>query len=269
MNNNQPRGTFITTKLWRILRIIGLIFLAIFMIGIRFPFIERPRRNELIRNWSRRMMNVLKFKVLVTGNVPDDMSNTLVMANHISWVDPFALDSVHAVCFVAKKEIQSWPVIGKLIDRAGTVFIDRSVKREASYVSDTLAKYLSRNSAVAVFPESTTSDGLSLLPLKASLFESAITSKGTILPVVIRYYDETGAVTTKPSFGDITLMQSLWRVLDMKSATVELIFCEPYSNFDAETTRYALCEQTEAKFRAVIAEHNQLRLPAASSAQSN
>lgn len=258
MNNHQARTTFITTKLWRILRIIGLILLAIFMVGIRFPLLERPRRNELIRNWSRKMMKVLKFKVLISGNMPKDMQNTLVMANHISWVDSFALGSVHTVCFVAKKEIQSWPVIGKLIDLAGTVFIDRSVKKEASYVSDILAKYLSRNSVVAVFPEATTSDGLSLLPLKSSLFESAITSKGTILPVVIRYYDETGAVTTKPYFGDITLMQSLWRVLDMKSATVELIFCEPYSNFDTQTTRYTLCKQTEAKFRAVIAEHNQL-----------
>ncbi|MFE9222566.1 1-acyl-sn-glycerol-3-phosphate acyltransferase [Streptomyces lavendulae] len=58
----------------------------------------------------------------------------LVVANHMSWVDPLALVSVEPGSVLARHDVGGWPVIGTLARRAGTVFIDRGSPRQLPVV---------------------------------------------------------------------------------------------------------------------------------------
>ncbi|MFX8164583.1 lysophospholipid acyltransferase family protein, partial [Acinetobacter baumannii] len=49
----------------------------------------------------------------------------LLVANHISWLDIIAMLAVGRVRIVAKKDVASWPVIGRLARLSGAVFIDQ------------------------------------------------------------------------------------------------------------------------------------------------
>ena len=50
---------------------------------------------------------------------------SFVVANHVSWMDIFVIDSRCAVSFVAKAEIARWPLVGLLVARTGNLFIER------------------------------------------------------------------------------------------------------------------------------------------------
>ncbi|MBF0736537.1 1-acyl-sn-glycerol-3-phosphate acyltransferase, partial [Citrobacter koseri] len=48
------------------------------------------------------------------------VSGTLVVANHVSWLDIFAMSALFPSSFIAKQEIGTWPVLGKMGRNAGT-----------------------------------------------------------------------------------------------------------------------------------------------------
>jgi 1-acyl-sn-glycerol-3-phosphate acyltransferase len=50
---------------------------------------------------------------------------TLVLADHLSWVDIAVLARVADVGFVAKADVAGWPLLGVLAQRHGSVFVDR------------------------------------------------------------------------------------------------------------------------------------------------
>ena len=116
----------------------------------------------------------------------------LVVANHVSWLDIFALHAVGPVRFIAKAEIERWPVLGGLVRGVGTLFIERARRHDTHRVNQEIARALAAGDIVAVFPEGTTTDGTALLPFKGSLLQPIIDAQGHVQPVAIRYRDADG-----------------------------------------------------------------------------
>ena len=51
----------------------------------------------------------------------------MLVSNHFSYLDLFALGSVAPAAFIAKSEIASWPLLGFMCRVSGCLFIDRKV----------------------------------------------------------------------------------------------------------------------------------------------
>jgi 1-acyl-sn-glycerol-3-phosphate acyltransferase len=125
--------------------------------------------------------------------------------------------------FVSKADVQSWPLIGRLVDAGGTLYIQRERRRDAMRVVHQMAEALSAGDVVAVFPEGTTADGHALLPFHGNLLQAAIAVEVPIQPVAIRYSDATDAVSRAAQFvGETTLLQSLWRIASGERIQVRL-----------------------------------------------
>lgn len=117
------------------LYILFLIFFAVLVL----PVLTDESRAAWIRRLARIVPRIMGVRVKVSGGIPDEDAVTLarrqgktgymICSNHISFLDIFLLDSILPVRFVAKKEIESWPVFGLISRAAGTLFIDRSRKR--------------------------------------------------------------------------------------------------------------------------------------------
>lgn len=224
----------------------------------RYARMEEAERNLTTRRWSLKLLNILGLHVKVNGlNSSESPTHTLIVANHISWLDIFVLNSFTVSRFVAKREISEWPIVGNLVKAGGTLFIDRSNRRDASRMNTLLAEAMSEGGCMAVFPEATTSEGTELLPFKASLFEAALLSGGKVLPVSIRYQLPNGEVTIAPSYaGDTTFMESLKRILATPRIDVELSYCQPLTPGQGGLdTRFDIAD------RARLAIATQLRLP--------
>ena len=188
-----------------------------------FPWIGLTRRRELVRRWSVRMLRMLRVETRFHG-VPEGglPGNLLIVANHISWLDIFVLNTLQPARFVAKAELRRWPVVGWLSASTGTVFVERTRRRHTGSVNRDTALALRRGDVVAIFPEGTATDGLTMLPFKGSLLQPIVDSEGHVQPVAIRYSGIDGMQSVAPAYaGDTSFMASFWNVTGQRSLVAE------------------------------------------------
>ncbi|MBX3027898.1 1-acyl-sn-glycerol-3-phosphate acyltransferase [bacterium] len=190
------------------------------------PRLRPAARAHLMRRWARRLLRGLAVEVRLHGApVPEA---ALLVANHVSWLDTYAIHTVEAARFVAKAEVGTWPVIGTIAARFGTIFIRRRCVRSAARVVGALAEALCRGESVAAFPEATTSDGRDLLPFFPAMFQAAVLTGARVQPVALRYRDVAGGHSTAaPYVGAMSILDSLRLLVREPRMTVDVIFCPP------------------------------------------
>ncbi|HEX2540861.1 MAG TPA: lysophospholipid acyltransferase family protein, partial [Caldimonas sp.] len=153
-----------------------------------FPRLDEPARHERIRRWSLALLQSLGIRLEATGEPA--RGGSLLVANHVSWLDIMAIHAVapHAR-FVSKADVKGWPLVSRLVDSAGTLYLQRERKRDALRVVHAMASALQGGDTVAIFPEGTTSTGHTLLPFHANLLQAAIATATPVQPVALRYSD--------------------------------------------------------------------------------
>ena len=195
-------------------------------------------RRVLAGRWARRLLSLLRIEVRLSGSVPPADEPLLLVANHVSWLDSYALNAVNGARFVAKAEVLAWPVIGTIAARFGTVFIKRGCFRAAARTVGVLAEALGTGHPMAVFPEATTSDGRALRPFYPAMFQAAVRSGAWVQPVAIRYRDAAGSPTDAAAYvGDMSIADSLHRLLREPRLIVELTFCAPLDSYERDAPR--------------------------------
>jgi 1-acyl-sn-glycerol-3-phosphate acyltransferase len=156
----------------------------------------------------------------------DVAPGSLVVANHVSWLDALALRALLDVTFVAKVEVRRWPVLGWLLERNGTLFIERRPCRDLLRVNAQVAARLARGESIAAFPESTSTHGTRVLPFKPALFEPAVCGGHPVRALALAYCDGNGKRNAAAAFvGDGTLWQSLWAVAAQSGLVVKIRDC--------------------------------------------
>lgn len=212
-------------------------------------------RNRILSHIGTEALKILNVRLHIPTPPTIPQSGNLVVANHISWMDIFAISALCPSSFIAKKEMQSWPLLGKIATHAGSVFIDRKSRKDIGPINAAIVSSLHSGQNVCFFPEATTSPGTGLLPFKAALFESAIQAQTPIQPITLRYYDDTGIRSTTPAFANINLIKSIWRTLSMKEILIVADFAQPI--VPAELTnqdRFSLKNLAEKRIGAKVYE---------------
>jgi 1-acyl-sn-glycerol-3-phosphate acyltransferase len=197
---------------WRLLRAVLHGLHGLLVVLMLFPMLSRKGRRERVRWWSAKMLRLLGLGLEVQGTFKP--GGKMIVANHLSWLDILV---VHAVCpearFVSKAEVRHWPLVGRLVGAAETLYIERERKRDAMRVVHQCAEALRAGDTVAVFPEGTTGPGDALLPFHANLLQAAIAVGAPVQPVALRYADRQHAVSPSALWvGETTLAQTLWRL---------------------------------------------------------
>lgn len=178
------------------------------------------------------MLRAFNIKVVTYGEPPSpDIQGVMFVANHISWSDIHALNSLIPLRFIAKSDIKSWPVFGYLVTKANTLFIDRNKRQDAGRIVEITAESLMAGDNLCFFPEGTTTEGALVLPFKGSVLQAAISANSHVWPVAIRYVNETGGINTEIAYaGETTLIESMQKVLKQKNPVIELHFLEPINS---------------------------------------
>jgi len=114
--------------------------------------------------------------------------HTLLVSNHVSWLDIVVLGGATNCTFVSKAAL-GHPLIHWLADQNGTVYVSRSDRKGAKGQAIAIAAALERQKPVTLFPEGTTGPGTRLLPFRSTLLESAnfAAKEVVIRPVVMDY----------------------------------------------------------------------------------
>lgn len=190
-----------------------------------FPFADAKQRARYNQKWSAGLLTILHVKIELQISPGIDLEAPgLVVANHVSWLDIFIINTVSPCRFVAKADIRHWPVIGWLCEKGGTIFIARGKQREVRRVYEGLVDGLKTNERIAFFPEGTTAAQGALLPFHASLFEAAIEANRPVQPCALRYVDSRGNLHHAADFvGDMSFAESVLTIIRSGSMTAQLM----------------------------------------------
>jgi 1-acyl-sn-glycerol-3-phosphate acyltransferase len=109
------------------LRLLYAFIKAFWILFVQIPRLDRASQSLAIQKWSADTLKLLGISVEVIGNIDASTSNAsrLLVANHISWLDPLVIQTLQHSIFVAKQEVSRWPVVGHIAKGCDVVFVNR------------------------------------------------------------------------------------------------------------------------------------------------
>ena len=264
----NPAEPFMIRLLLRAVMLALLLFIGLAILFSFYRFLPLYRRCTMRRIWSRALLAASGVSLEVTRSAGarrqgHDIAPMLIVMNHVSWLDIFVLNSVMPATFIAKSEIRQWPLVGWLLMGTDTLFIERASRHAVRHVNHRIVERLTRGEHVAFFPESTTSDGVSVLPFHASLFAMAVVRTRTadgpeaftppqVQPTAVRYF-QWGRPTLIPAYiGEQTFMDSVMKILSSRGVSVRLHVLDPMLAADPEVTRQMLAKMAHARVHAAV-----------------
>lgn len=190
------------------------------------PFCRAQTRFQLKATWSAALLDALG--ITVDADLRHVLPGSLLVANHISWIDIFVINAVLPAAFVSKEEVRHWPLIGWLAAKNDTVFLRRGSRGHARIINQEIAGILERGDYVAVFPEGTTSDGTCLLNFHAALIQPALAAGKPVIPLAVSYWEPDGQRSLAPRYdGDISLGECMQAVLHRRQIRARLVSSQP------------------------------------------
>lgn len=221
------------------------------------------RETVILRLWHKAVLKGLGIRVHASGTLSGDRP-LLIAANHVSWTDIAVLGSLVDVRFIAKADMEGWPLIGFLSKLQRTVFIERERRRTSGAQASEIAGRLANGEAMVLFAEGTTGDGNTVLPFKSTLFGAAAMaiSGGAaqevfVQPVAIAYTRLHGLPLGRRHrphaawIGDEELVPHAAALLAQGAMDVEVRFGEPVP-FSAASGRKGVARLMEGEVNALF-----------------
>ncbi len=210
---------------------------GLLILSCQFPFASQKSKTQHIQDWSIQLLKIFGIQLQLHNEAILPPTPFLLASNHISWMDIHAINAFRPIRFVAKSDVEGWPIFGWMAKQLGTVFIRRDNARHGKQIASEVSKVLQTQS-VCIFPEGTSTTGESVKPFKPNLFEAAVITQVPVYSLAISYKSAmTGARSEAAAFvGDMGLLESMAQILRDRSLIVELSFLPP-SGASPETSK--------------------------------
>ncbi len=258
---------------------VRLIFVFVLMTGFSLVLIpvqlaalryRKPLARRIARTWHKTALALIGVRVKTSG-APYAGRPVLIVSNHVSWSDILVLGSRLEACFIARSDMETWPVLGQLAKLQETVFVNRGRKGQSRAQADAIAERLVKGDAMVLFAEGTTGDGVQLLPFKSALFgavHAALDKAGldeiVVQPVALAYTRLHGmplgrfhqARAAWP--GVIALWPHLFSFVADGAYDAEIVFCTPMT-FSRDTPRKEMAEVTRQAVRQAFSNTMRMR----------
>ena len=236
------------------LRLLYAFIKAFWILFVQIPRLDRASQSLAIQKWSADTLKLLGISVEVIGNIDASTSNAsrLLVANHISWLDPLVIQTLQHSIFVAKQEVSRWPVVGHIAKGCDVVFVNRGSPSSARKMVQSMTDALQRNMCIAGFPEGTSTEGHQVGLFHSNLFEVAVANACEVIALSLRYKDPaTQAMRFEPAFvGDIGFLQSLHRVICAPPMVVQVVVSDPIAPHGH--TRRTLAQMAQSKVESQL-----------------
>jgi lyso-ornithine lipid O-acyltransferase len=182
-----------------------------------------------------------ELTVTTRGEIP--RGRALIVANHISYLDPIAILPHCPAAPVAKAEVVDWPIVGPIANALGVVFVARHDCMARVRSLRRIYDLLEAGVPVLNFPEGTTTRGHDVKPFWRGSFGIAQRLGAPVVPIAIRYRDPEIAWCDGATF-----LPHYLRVASRPRIEVTLSFCAPLPVRTGESP-----EDMAARARNVIA----------------
>ncbi|HTR87860.1 MAG TPA: lysophospholipid acyltransferase family protein [Reyranella sp.] len=229
---------WIGSPLRGIFRLVSYLALTLFLLP--FHLLARALGLRGVVNglpviYHRMVCAILGIKVKVYGR-RSDVTPTLYVCNHVSYLDIEVMGSQVPGSFVAKAEVATWPFFKTLAKAQRTIFVERTSSK-ASASRDEMLRRLNTGDNLMLFPEGTSSDGTRVLPFRSALFGVAQLRRNDkpilVQPVAIAYTKLDGIPLGRywrplfAWFGDLDLVPHLWQMVCLGETEAVVTFFPP------------------------------------------
>lgn len=204
-----------------------LALLAAKAVGLFARHTGQQLEDRVYRCWGLGLCWLLGARLSISGAPPP--SPCLLVSNHLSYIDILILSGLTGCVFVAKAEIDRWPVMGLLSRSVGTLFIDRTNRRDTLRVGELIKSRLAEGRSVAVFAEGTTTCGETVIPFKASLLAPATQLSMPVHCATLTYRTPPGAEPARDSicwWGNATLAGHMPKLFRLPGFCATVTFAE-------------------------------------------
>lgn len=181
-----------------------LLFWVLVIIQLPIIFLLPSGSRVSIRYMPIFMWFLVKLagiKIVVHGKLVDNRP-LMIVSNHISVFELATFPLAFRGSFIAKKEMENWPLVGWVSKKFGVIFVDR----RPSHARDALAVVQKTVQTVKypmiLFPEGTTTNGAYVKPFKSSLFNFVENSNVTVQPMAMHYRYKDGSAIDDQTMAD-------------------------------------------------------------------
>ena len=211
---------------WRSCLLLGWLLYGSLIVVFCYPALKPQLQSRIRQRWCQQALRCLGVELVMPQPAPLHPAGQLIVANHQSWLDIIVLGACMPMEFVAKAELQHWPLLGWLASKNHTFFLARHQPRQAQIMNAQLSHSLAAGNSVLAFPEGTTHAGGGVLPFYPALFQAAIDAARRVQPLALYYRDSSGAPSLTPAYtGDCTFLQSLVRIMAAPSLQAHVRVC--------------------------------------------
>ncbi len=214
------------------------LIMVVFVLAATIPgtllYVGAPERwrQAYVRWVFRCLCAIIGMRVRVHGRL-DTHRPLLLVSNHTSYLDIFALGAAAPLSFTPKNDIKAWPLVNLCCVLSGCVFVERKPSKLPA-TRQAIHRALQNGRVICLFPEGTTDDGHRLKPFKSSFLSLAEAEPGLkVQPASLRYTHRNGQALDAAGrraiawIDELALMPHLMRVLSARRIDVSVRFHEP------------------------------------------
>jgi 1-acyl-sn-glycerol-3-phosphate acyltransferase len=218
------------------IRLIGMFVVFGTELAVKHPA-TREQRADWLHRFCARAMRRLGIEISVVGEFPE---RGAVISNHLSYVDIVVFAALHPCVFVAKAEMQRWPVVGWMTTMSGTVYVARGHGGSAMRARRGMQAAVDAGLPVVFFPEGTTTNGSHLLKFHSGLLAQALDSGAPVTAAYLRYSlaEENGRGVTVADdvcyWGDRDMLAHIFKFLGLRGVRAEVRFAAEPITFSSD-----------------------------------
>jgi len=257
MGHSTPRAMF---------RLVTYFLVTLVCIPIQASLLvlRSPMARRFPLHYHRIVCRILGLEGEILGAI-SPLQPTLFVANHVSYLDIEVLAAAVPTCFVAKREVRDWPLVGITAEVQRTVFVDRTRRHQAVEAVNEIVNRLHGGTSVVLFAEGTSSDGNRVLPFRSALLgaveEAAIRGgpDGILLqPMSITYTGQQGIPMGRQHrplvawYGDLDFIPHIKTFIERGAVDANVSYGEPVRT-DGTVDRKTMTKQLEDSVRRLLA----------------
>lgn len=241
-------------------RLTGIVVWTTFMFTLRLlvltvlpvaPIWELRISQWMFHVYSRVVWRVVGLRVHVVGTPP--RPPFFMVSNHLSYLDIFVLTGTVGCIFVSRADAAHWPVVGFMIRRMNTIFIDRSQRRDTVRVNDEIRRAMARGYGVHVFAESRVSQDATVHEFKPALLQPAAEMGLPVHYASLSYRTPPGFPGAKELVvwhDGVSMFGNLWEVLKLPWVEAHVVFGDaPIQATDRKSLAVSLWKAVSDGFR--------------------
>lgn len=188
-------------------------------------FLSGRYYHYLTRVWCKLFVRALDVDLrLVEKNTQTIPEKYILIANHPSALEDFAVPALFDIYPLAKEGVRDWVVLGRISDYAGTIFVKRGDSRSRHEALEALVDGVKSGKNMVIFPEGGCMGRRIYKEFKTGAFDISLQTGVPVLPLFLHYVDEDAF-----EWKDQSLPKKLWQIFRAKNNRVNYYQHDPIS----------------------------------------